>query len=98
MELANAAGKRILFYNWTHIDENIGGGVNVYQKNLALAMVNEGYDVYYLNAGLSYDKAGDVRLVEYENSLDKRIKCYEIINTDLFSVIQVCPTYLKCIY
>lgn len=48
MELANAAGKRILFYNWTHIDENIGGGVNVYQKNLALAMVNEGYDWSYV--------------------------------------------------
>ena len=95
MELANAAGKRILFYNWTHIDEKIGGGVNVYQKNLALAMVNEGYDVYYLNAGLSYDKAGDVRLVEYENSLDKRIKCYEIINSPVLAPVMQSPKNIQ---
>ena len=95
MELANAAGKIILFYNWKHIDENIGGGVNVYQKNLALAMVNEGYDVYYLNAGLSYDKAGDVRLVEYENSLDKRIKCYEIINSPVLAPVMQSPKNIQ---
>lgn len=95
MERLNAISKKILFYNWTHIDENIGGGVNVYQKNLAIAMINKGYDVYYLNAGLSYDSSGSVKLTKYENSLDKRIKCYEIVNSPVLAPVQQSPKNIE---
>lgn len=55
---------KILYYNWIHISGKLqGGGVQVYQKNLALAMSELGHDIYYLNSGLTYVKGGgtDVR-------------------------------------
>ena len=49
---------KLLYYNWIQFDnrEGIGGGVNVYQKNLIEYLVNNTDDeVYFLSSGWAYD-------------------------------------------
>ena len=79
---------RILFYNWTHIDENIGGGVNVYQKQLALNLLEKGHEIYYLNSGLTYDKSAELKLVRYHNKLNEKLISYEVINSPVLAPVQ----------
>jgi glycosyltransferase involved in cell wall biosynthesis len=79
---------KILFYNWTHIDENIGGGVNVYQKQLALSLIKRGYKVYYLNSGLTYDDSNELKIVRYDNKLDDNIITYEIVNSPVIAPVR----------
>jgi len=49
---------RVLFYNWVDYldDENRGGGVSVYQKNLIQELdAEEGTECCFLSSGISYD-------------------------------------------
>lgn len=81
--------KKILYYNWTHIDGNNGGGVTVYQKNLAEKMLdNKDISITYLNSGLTYDCKNETYLKEVDNTFNKSIKCYEIINSPVLAPVQ----------
>lgn len=51
--------RKLLIYNWTHIDDKQGGGVNLYVRNIIQELISQGeYDIYYLNAGRTYTKKG----------------------------------------
>ncbi len=47
---------RIVFLNWAGIRDGAsnGGGVNGYVQGLALRLVQQGHEVFYLSSGLSY--------------------------------------------
>lgn len=81
--------KKILYYNWTHVDGSNGGGVTVYQRNLIEEMLNDSeYSITYLNSGLTYESKKDTYIKEVENSLNDSIKCFEIINSPVLAPVQ----------
>jgi glycosyltransferase involved in cell wall biosynthesis len=47
-------GLKILYYNWVDFDDELGGGVSVYQKNLIDAAARHGDDAWFLSSGSSY--------------------------------------------
>jgi glycosyltransferase involved in cell wall biosynthesis len=77
---------RILFYNWVDYldEENRGGGVTVYQKNLIQALNEESdLDCLYLSSGISYDLLSDKpRWAKVQHGPDEdRDLRFEIINS-----------------
>lgn len=63
---------KILYYNWIQFDnpEGIGGGVNVYQKNLIEYIVKHTNDnIYFLSSGWKYDGYNQtIRIEKTENN------------------------------
>lgn len=85
---------KILYYNWTHLDEqNLGGGVRIYQKNLADSMCEMNHEIYYLNSGFTYNGGGT-----YIEQLDNvyNIRCYEIINSPVLAPVQQSGKNIDC--
>lgn len=81
---------RVLYYNWVDYldDENRGGGVTVYQRNLMNGLSSEpGIETVFLAAGTSYDlPAGKPRWESYRYGPDQdREKRFEIINSACMS-------------
>ncbi len=71
---------KVLYINWAPIwmGAEVGGGVNIYQQTMAVAMVNRGYEIYSLSAGYAYNFAGDIYLrrgADYKGTIN-----YEIVN------------------
>lgn len=80
---------KVLFYNWDHIDGSEGGGVSVYLRNLlSYLLKNTNYKILYLNSGLTYTNDKKIRLIEITNSIDKRIKTYEILNSPVLAPVK----------
>ena len=78
---------KILYYNWDHIDGNIGGGVTVYQKNLVKYLLNGDDEIYFLNSGYSYD-GENLKIKSITNSISNQIKTFEIINSPVIAPVQ----------
>lgn len=82
---------KILYYNWIQFDnpEGIGGGVNIYQKNLIEYIVkNTNDNVYFLSSGWKYDGYKQtIRIEKTENIFSKTNRChtYEIINSTVMA-------------
>ena len=54
----NRNNLKILYYNWIQFDnkENIGGGVNVYQRDLIDYLTkNTDNEIYFLSSGWKYN-------------------------------------------
>lgn len=71
---------KILYINWAPIwmGAEVGGGVNIYQQTMAIAMIKRGYEVYSLSSGYAYNFAGDIYLrrgPDYQGTIN-----YEIVN------------------
>ena len=67
--------KKLLIYNWDHVDGNLGSGVTVYVKNLVIQLLNNPeYELYYLNSGLTYTKDKEVKIVRVENNISDKIR------------------------
>ncbi len=72
---------RILYINWAPLwmGAEVGGGVNVYQQAMAIAMAEKGHEVYSLSSGYAYNLAGGVylkRAPDYRDTIN-----YEVVNT-----------------
>lgn len=82
---------KLLYYNWIQFDnrEGIGGGVNVYQKNLIEYLVNNTDDeVYFLSSGWAYDAFNQsTRIEKTDNIFSKTNRChtYEVINSTIMA-------------
>ena len=81
---------RVLYYNWVDYldDENRGGGVTVYQRNLmAAAADREDIDAIQLSSGISYDiKPGKPRWDQVRHGpTEDRDRRFEIINSGTLS-------------
>ncbi len=79
--------KKILYYNWVRFDddENRGGGVTVYQRNLIEQISNE-QAVFFICSGLDYDLVNkNIYYEEYENRLKKKCRCFRIVNSPMIA-------------
>lgn len=80
---------RILYYNWVQFDNenNVGGGVNVYQRNLIDYLVNNTeYEIYFLSAGWKYNPFKNKAYINSTvNMFGDRCKSFEIINSPIMS-------------
>ena len=83
--MPKASKKKILFYNWIQFDEpnNLGGGVNVYQKNLIEELIKENkYEIYFLSSGVRYDILRKKTYIEKtKNCFGDKCKSFRIVNS-----------------
>lgn len=80
---------KILYYNWIQFDnkKNLGGGVNVYQKNLIEYLVNNSeHEIYFLSSGWKYDPLNtNTYIKETKNIYGDKCKTFEIINSTVIA-------------
>ena len=79
---------KILYYNWVQFDneKNIGGGINVYQKNLIKSLDKNEYDIYFLSSGQKYNPfKNKIYIKQTENIFSDKCKSFEIINSPIIS-------------
>lgn len=80
---------KILYYNWIQFDneKNIGGGVNVYQRNLIEYFTkNTEHEVYFLSSGWSYNPFKKKAFIKKkENIFGGKCKSFEIINSSMMA-------------
>lgn len=70
---------KILLYNWASIYSNLGGGVNVYIKNIIPQLIQKGHDVYFLSSGVTYTRDKKMRITQQPDW--NGCHCFEIINS-----------------
>ena len=79
---------KVLFYNWVPFDddENRGGGVSVYQKNLIEALVKQGVQVDFLSSGLAYSiESSKPEIRRTQNAYDPECRSFQLINSPVMS-------------
>ena len=79
---------KVLFYNWVPFDddENRGGGVSVYQKNLIEALVAQGIQVDFLSSGLAYSlESTEPKIRQTENAYDPDCRSFQLVNSPVMS-------------
>ncbi len=79
---------KILFYNWVQFDddEDRGGGVTVYLRNLTAAMVEMGFRVDFLSSGLAYRlEETEPAIVRTRNNLEPACRSFQMVNSPLMS-------------
>lgn len=81
--------KRILIYNWIRFDEqeNKGGGVTVYTKNLIETLLQEErYEIIFLSSGRAYDsRRKEIYVERTGNIFGSKCKSYQIVNSPVLS-------------
>lgn len=77
--------KKILYYNWIQFDKenNTGGGVNVYQKNIIDYMIKStNNEVYFLSSGIYYDIfKRKTYIKKTKNVYGEKCKSYKMYNS-----------------
>ncbi len=88
---------KILYYNWIQFDnaKGIGGGVNVYLRNLIGYLSGHSDDeIYFLSSGWKYNPLRhEAYIRETKNIYGNRCRTYEIINSSIMS-----PAYFVYMY
>lgn len=81
--------KKVLYYNWIQFDnqKKIGGGVNVYLKNLLEKLSEQKkYDIYFLSSGWKYNPfKSSTYIRKTKNFWGDKIKTYEIVNSPIMA-------------
>lgn len=74
---------KILLYNWVQFDQNDGGGVTVYLKNIINDLVtDEDVEVYFLSSGTNFNLfSKKVKVKQTKNLLGDKVKSYTIYNS-----------------
>lgn len=80
------AKKKVLIYNWIQFDNpyGIGGGVNIYCRNLVetILKMRPDIDVYFLSSGWAYDASKTNCYVRGTNNIYwDRCRTFEIVNS-----------------
>jgi glycosyltransferase involved in cell wall biosynthesis len=77
---------KVLFYNWTDLDdaEQRGGGVSVYQKNLIDAAVRNGDDVWFISSGTAYSPISRKPFIR-KVSRKGPVHVFELVNSPIMS-------------
>lgn len=80
---------RILYYNWIQFDNasNKGGGVNLYQKNLIDAMLqNYDHEIFFLSSGREYrNPIKDAYIQKTDNCFGDSCQSYTIVNSPILA-------------
>ena len=80
---------KILYYNWIQFDnkENVGGGVNIYQRNLIEYLINNTtHEIYFLSSGWKYNPLNQKPYIHPTNNIFKdKCKSFEIINSSIMA-------------
>lgn len=80
---------KILYYNWIQFDnkDNIGGGVNIYQRNVIEYLINNtNYEVYFLSSGWKYNPFRFAPYIKQtDNIFKEKCKTFEIINSSIIA-------------
>lgn len=80
---------RILFYNWVPFDddENRGGGVSIYQKNLISEMIKRNMgELYFISSGIAFDiSRKEPHIVRTKNIFKKNCHTFMIVNSPILS-------------
>lgn len=80
---------KILHYNWIQFDneKNIGGGVNIYQRNLIDYLIsNTNHEIYFLSSGWKYNPFNKKTYIKQtKNIFNDRCKSFEIINSPIMA-------------
>lgn len=88
---------KILIYNWIAFDEeeNKGGGVTVYTRNLLHALLQDGKDeLYFLSSGRAYDAfSKKVRIEKTNNIFGNKVHSYQVVNSPVLSSAKLSFAY-----
>ncbi len=77
---------KILYYNWVDFEEEErGGGVSIYQRNLVDAATRQGDDVWFLSSGVSYSPFSHRPFLREVKARTEGVRKFEIVNATLFS-------------
>lgn len=80
---------KILYYNWIQFDNeyDIGGGVNIYQRNLIDCLIkNTEHEIYFLSSGWKYNPLNQKTYIEQtQNMFGDKCKSFEIINSSVMA-------------
>ena len=90
---------KILLYNWTPLNLNIGGGVRVYLQNVidSLVMQNKlNIQIYFLSSGFFYDNSRITHIRKEELPID--INVYSIVNSPIVAPLQNSSCEISSIY
>ena len=80
---------KLLYYNWDQLDGKVGGGVNVYQKNLVNYLLkNTNHEIFFINSGFTYTADKKFSLKQINNTISNQIKTFEIINSPVIAPAQ----------
>lgn len=79
--------KTIVFYNWTELDSNDGGGVGVYMKNIVSKLSGTpDTRVVVISSGVEYDLSGKLSVRKVNNSLG--VEEYMIVNSPVLATMR----------
>lgn len=80
---------KILYYNWIQFDnkDNIGGGVNIYQRNIIENLIKDSNnEVYFISSGWKYNSfKPKTYLKQTKNLFGDKCKSFEIINSPVMA-------------
>ncbi len=78
---------KVLYYNYINFwQENGGGGVSIYQKNLLDALgCDSNYSIYYLSSGTRYNPSTDKVYIRRSLSQYPGGQCFELINSPVIA-------------
>jgi len=77
---------KILYYNWVDFEEEErGGGVSIYQRNLVDAGTRQGDDVWFLSSGVSYSPFSRRPFLREVKARKEGVRKFEIVNSTLLS-------------
>src|SRR5579871_1620525 len=78
---------KILYYNWVDFedDEERGGGVSIYQRNLVDAATAEGDAVYFLSSGVAYRPFTSTPFLREVTASKEGVRKFEIVNSTILS-------------
>lgn len=74
---------KILLYNWVQFDQNDGGGVTVYLKNIINKLLEKkDVEIYFLSSGTKYNLLSNkITIKQTKNSIGEKVKSYTIYNS-----------------
>ena len=81
---------KILYYNWVSFDddENRGGGVTMYQRNLIQNLLDmpDRPEVYFISSGIAYSLfRSKTHIIRTKNIFGNRCKSFQIVNSPILS-------------
>lgn len=80
---------RILYYNWIQFDneQNQGGGVNIYQRNIIDHLIkNTEHEIYFISSGWKYNPLNTKTYIKKtKNIFGEKCKSFEIINSSIMA-------------
>src|SRR5690348_8456949 len=78
---------KILYYNWVDFEdeEQRGGGVSIYQRNLVDAAARCGDETWFLSSGVAYRPFSTAPILREVKARKEGVRKFEIVNSTILS-------------